>query len=173
MSRLEKATNIAIIIACLFLVGSLLRNYYISKELPPQLPQIQKGTVINLPVPNWGEGQTAVPTLVMVLSKECHFCNDSIPFYQKLTAVKNSTLQRLRLVAVLPDKQEDAEAYLNGNGIGVDAVLSMPVTNLGVQGTPTLLLLDAQNRMEEIWVGKMDESGESQVIERLKKATGL
>jgi hypothetical protein len=52
----------------------------------------------------------------------------------------------------------------------VDEVISMEVSKLGVRGTPTLLLLDWQNEVEELWAGKLNDSQESQVIERLKKA---
>jgi hypothetical protein len=171
MSRLEKATNVAIIVACLFLVGTLVRNYYLSRNSDlGAVPEVAKGTEIKLPVAAPGGQQPAVPTLVLALSKSCHFCAESVPFYQKLTAFKSSSPQGLRLVAVFPDKQEEAEAYLKGNGIGVDAVVSMPISNLGVRGTPTLLLLDGQNKLEEIWIGKQTDAEESQVIERLKKA---
>jgi hypothetical protein len=173
MTRLEKATNVAIIVACAFLVGTLVRNYYLSRNsdlsAPPVIP---KGTEIKLPIESPGGQQSAAPTLVLALSKSCRFCEESVPFYRKLTALKNSSPQGLRLVAVLPDKQEEAEAYLKGNGIGVDAVISMPISSLGLQGTPTLLLLDGQNKLEEIWVGKQSEADETQVIDRLKKACG-
>jgi hypothetical protein len=173
MSRLEKATNVAIIVACVFLVGTLVRNYYLSRNSDlGALPEIPKGTEIKLPIASPSGQQPAVPTLVLALSKNCRFCEESVPFYRKLAALKNSSPQGLRLVAVLPDKQEEAEAYLKGNGIVVDAVISMPMANLGVQGTPTLLLLDGQNKLEESWIGKQSDAQESQVIDRLKKACG-
>ncbi len=173
MTRLEKATNVAIIVACLFLVGTLVRNYYLSQNSDVSaLPEISKGTEIKLPTTSSSGQQSLVPTLVFALSKSCHFCEESVPFYQKLTAFKNSAPQGIRFVVVMPEKQEEAEAYLKGNGIGVDAVVSMQVSNLGVRGTPTLLLLDGQNKLEEMWVGKMNDAGESQVIDRLKKACG-
>jgi hypothetical protein len=87
-----------------------------------------------------------------------------------LTAFKNSSPQGLRMVAALPEKQEEAESYLKENGIEADEVISMEVTKLGVRGTPTLLLLDGQNKLEELWVGKLNDSQEAQMIERLKKA---
>jgi hypothetical protein len=43
------------------------------------------------------------------------------------------------------------------------------MSKLGVRGTPTLLLLDGQNKLGELWVGKSDASQESQVFERLNK----
>lgn len=168
MSRLEKLTNVAIIVACLALVGNLARNYYLSSRPKPRpAPEIAKGAVVKLP----GAASTIPqPTLVLALSKNCHFCQESVGFYQKLTAFKNSSPQGLRLVAVLPEKQEEAASYLKEHGIGADEVVSMEVTKLGVSGTPTLLLLDGQNKLEELWVGKLNDSQETQVIERLKKA---
>jgi hypothetical protein len=172
MSRLEKVTNVAIILACLFLIGNLARNYYISRRPNPQiLPDIQKGRVVKLPGAE-PTVQHAGPTLVLALSKNCRFCQESVGFYQKLTAFKNSSPQGLRLVAVLPEKQEEAASYLKEQGIGVDEVVSMPVSKLGVRGTPTLLLLDGQSKLEEAWVGKLNDSQEAQVIDRLKKACG-
>jgi hypothetical protein len=45
-----KATNAAIIVACVILVGSLARNYYLSRTPGPgDLPEIAKGEVVKLP----------------------------------------------------------------------------------------------------------------------------
>jgi hypothetical protein len=74
------------------------------------------------------------------------------------------------MVAVLPESKEEAESYLKEHNIGADAVVSMPVSKIGVSGTPTLLLLDGQQKLEEMWLGKLNESQEAEVMARLKKA---
>jgi len=148
MTRLEKATNVAIIMACVALVGNLAWNYYRgTRPLPPPPPEIAKGTEIKLP---GASPATPQPTLALALSKNCHFCQESVGFYQKLTAFKNSSPQGLRMVAVLPQSKEEAAGYLKEHGIGADEVISMEVTKLGVRGTPTLLLLDGQNKLVEM-----------------------
>jgi hypothetical protein len=174
MTKLEKVTNVAIILACAFLLGTLARNYYLSRQsaaprLPPEIP---KGAVVKLPGAESTGQQPATPTLVLALSKNCRFCHESVEFYQKLTAFKNSSPQELRLVAALPQSKEEAASYLKEQKIEVDEVISMEITKLGVRGTPTLLLLDGQNKLEELWVGKLSGEQESQVIDRLKKACG-
>lgn len=78
------------------------------------LPKIQKGTVIKL---TGDMPSSQQPTLVLVLSKNCHFCHESVGFYQKLTAFKNSSPQELRLVAVLPESKEGAESYIKEHDI--------------------------------------------------------
>jgi hypothetical protein len=90
---------------------------------------------------------------VLALSKDCHFCQESVGFYQRLTAFRNTSPQGLRMVAVLPQSKEESANYLKEHGIGADEVVSMEVSKLGVSETPTLLLLDGQNKLEEMWVG--------------------
>jgi len=167
MTRLEKTANAAVILACVAFVGTLAWNYLRSSRPDPRtLPELPKGTVVNLPGTAPSIPQ---PTLVLALSKNCHFCQESVGFYQKLAAFKNSSPQGLRMVAVLPQGKEEAASYLKEQGIEADEVISMEVSKLGLVGTPTLLLLDGQNKLEELWVGKLNESQESEVIERLKK----
>lgn len=173
MTRLEKTANVVIILTCVLVTGNLVRNYYLShKPNPRTAPDIPKGAVIKLTETNSGNRQPAVPSLVLVLSKNCRYCQESVGFYRKLMAFKNSSLQELRLVAVLPQSKEEAESYLKEQGVVVDELVSMPVSKLGVKGTPTLLLLNTQNQLEESWVAKLSDSQESQVMAQLKKVCG-
>jgi len=168
MTRLEKTANVAVILACAAFAGTLAWNYFRSSRPDPRtLPNLPKGTVVKLPGTAPANPQ---PTLVLALSKNCRFCEESVGFYQKLTAFKNSSPQGLRMVAVLPQNKEEAASYLKEQGIEADEVISMNMSKLGLMGTPTLLLLDGQNKLEESWIGKLNESQESEVIERLKKA---
>jgi hypothetical protein len=93
-----------------------------------------------------------------------------VPFYQKLAVFKNSSPARLQLATVMSEPKEEIEAYLKKHGIAADAVFSMPVSQIGVKGTPTLLLLDGQNKLVESWVGKLNSQEESEVIAQLQKA---
>jgi thiol-disulfide isomerase/thioredoxin len=171
MTKLDKAANIALIIASALLIGTLARNYYLSRKPDPNLELgIEKGEQVKFPGDAPADGQSAQATLVLALSTHCGFCQDSLPFYQKLAAFKNSSPARVRLATVMSEPKEEIEAYLKKNGIAADAVFSMPVAQMGVKGTPTLLLLDGQNKLIESWVGKLDGQGESDVIAHLQKA---
>jgi hypothetical protein len=171
MTRLDKVANVAIIIACLLLIGTLARNYYLSRIPDPSLELgVKKGEQVKLSGDAPADGQSAQATLVLALSTHCGFCQDSLPFYQKLAVFKNSSPARVRLATVMSEPKEEIEAYLKKHGIAADAVFSMPIAQIGVTGTPTLLLLDGQNKLIESWVGKLDSQGESEVIAQLKKA---
>jgi len=67
---------VAIILACVAVVGHLARNYYLnSRPVPGPTPEIAKGAVVKLP----GAATTSPqPTLVLALSKNCHFCQESV-----------------------------------------------------------------------------------------------
>lgn len=165
--RLEKLTNIAVLITCVVLVASLGHNFYLSHTMAAATSGIKHGQQIELP----GYSPTgAGPTLVMALSTRCHFCTASMPFYKKLTVFRRSTPGSLRVVAVLPESEGEAKAYLQQNGIAVDRVLPLPLEQIGVSGTPTLLLLDRQNKVDESWVGLLDEAQQAKVIETLEKS---
>jgi thiol-disulfide isomerase/thioredoxin len=170
MTRLDKAANISLIIACLLFIGVLARNYYLSRKPDPSVELgIEKGEQVELPGVASADRQSAAATLVLALSTNCDFCQASSPFYQKLATFKNSSPARVRLATVMSEPQEEIEAYLKKHGIAVDAVFSMPVTQIGVKGTPTLLLLDGQNKLIESWVGQLNDQEESEVIAALKK----
>jgi thiol-disulfide isomerase/thioredoxin len=170
MTRLDKAANVALIIACLFLIGTLARNYYLSRIPDPNFELgVKKGETVKIPEGASADRQSAPATLVLALSTHCGFCQASVPFYQKLAAFKNSAPARVRLAAVMSEPKEEIEAYLKKNSVSADAVFSMPVSQIGVNGTPTLLLLDGQNKLVESWVGKLNGQGESEVIGRLQK----
>jgi hypothetical protein len=170
MTRLDKAANIALIIACLFLIGTLARNYYLSRLPDPSVElAVKKGETVKLPEGASADGQSAPATLVLTLSTHCGFCQASLPFYQKLAVFKNSAPARVRLATVMSEPKEEIEAYLKEHGIAADAVFSMPISQIGAKGTPTLLLLDGQNKLIDSWVGKLNSQEESEVIGRLQK----
>src|SRR5262245_32577929 len=171
MTRLDKAANVALIIASLFLIVTLARNYYLSRQPDPNNELgVKKGELVKLPESAAADRQSAPATLVLALSTHCGFCQASVPFYQKLAVFKNSAPERVRLATVMTEPKEEIEAYIKKQGIAADAVFSMPVSQIGVKGTPTLLLLDGQNKLVESWVGKLNSQGESDVIAHLKKA---
>jgi hypothetical protein len=170
MTRLDKAANIALILACVLFIGHLARNYYLGRGAEQNLqPEIKTGEVVKLPGSDTVERQPASATLVMALSTHCGFCHASMPFYQKLSAFKNSSPVHMRLATVMPESKEEAEAYLKKYGIAADIVLSAPMSQVGVNGTPTLLLLDGENRLVRSWVGQLNNSQESEVVSQLQK----
>lgn len=160
--RLEITTNIAILSFSLAVGGLLARNYFQPK--PQQRPERKAlvGTKLRMPDVVWN---SSAKTVVLAISTQCHFCSDSIPFYQKLTQLAAG--KHTRIVGVLPQPEEESKRYLTGNRIAVAEVHRLSLGAVGIEGTPTVLIVDSEGRVTREWVGKLDAEGEKQVLSAL------
>ncbi len=164
--KIETVANVATIFVAGLLSVVLIKTYLLPAPssrgtlAPPSSEVAAVGTHLadQLPGVNWREnGQT----VVLALSTHCHFCTESAPFFRKLSekAGKN-----VKIVGVLPQPVAEGESYLNGNRVHVDQVKQISLANIGVSGTPTILLLDAHGVVTRSWVGKLQPQEEDQVL---------
>lgn len=157
----------AIIAVAILLGVVLVRTYLLKKganpKLPPAQTQIHKGTKVSVTGVDWTKNNQ---TLVLALSTGCHFCSESASFYQRLVNAK-STSKTFQLIAVLPQPESDGRRYLSGLGVELDQVKQAEFATFGVQGTPTILLVDQNGEVMDSWVGKLPEPQEQEVLGRL------
>ena len=122
------------------------------------------GTNVALPGFDWSESDK---TVVLALSSKCHFCSESAPFYQRLNdEVAQHT--GARLIAVFPQEVGEAKQYLSALGVKIGDVRNATLNSIGVNGTPTLVIIDSKGRVEQSWVGKLSPEREAEVISRVK-----
>ena len=165
--KIEVAANIALIVVCLLLGVILLKNHLLPKTTetvqagvgPSRTPNVSSLNV------DWKQSEL---TLVLALSTECHFCTESSPFYRQLTKERNS----VRIVAVLPQEISESKKYLDDLGIKVDEVRQTSLPAIGVEGTPTLILVDMGGVVKNTWHGKLSRTQESLVLSRLAAQIG-
>lgn len=160
--RLEAAAYVSIIILALVTSSVLIKRYWVGAAGATRDPHVAAGTKVSLP----GVRFDGRPTLVMALSTTCRFCKESAGFYRRL-AEEASRQGGVRLVAVLPQPAGEARQYLDGLGVGVEAVES-PLESVGASVTPTLILVDEAGVVRRSWVGKLPEREEEDVIGHLK-----
>jgi len=72
-----------------------------------------------------------------------------------------------RLIAVFPQPVDVGKKYLNDLGVAVDDVKQAQLNSIGVQGTPTLLLINKDGVVVNAWRGKLPADKEREVIARL------
>ena len=171
--KIEVAANIAIVLVAILLSAILVRSYLVAPSgreemVPPVQTQraIRNGDPINLHGIDW---QKNGRTLLMALSTTCHFCTESGPFYQRLSKNRGDT----NLVAVLPQDVSESQGYLKNLGVEVDEVKQVSLSDLGLRGTPTLILVDEGGKVLNTWVGVLRPDGENQLLDglRLKRAS--
>jgi hypothetical protein len=166
--RIELVANVAIIIAAVLLAALTANKFFFSPGSGSTAQAVTSqgvkvGDKVALPDFNWAQSER---TLVVALSTNCHFCTESAPFYQRVAAeiLKH---RRTRLVTVVPQSVEVGRKYLDELGVAIDDVRQSPLNAVGVRGTPTLILVDKEGIARRVWVGKLPDGAQSEVISQL------
>jgi thioredoxin-related protein len=159
MKYLDRVANVAVIVAVAVFLVLAARGEFSRRTSPsPHAADALVGTKISLPgilFPAQND------TLILGISKTCHFCKDSLPWYKDLTVRLQG---KVNVVAVLPQAQTEAENYLRGEGLSGTQVISANLDKIGVYATPTLLLVDNTGKVKSAWVGKQDDAGQQKVL---------
>lgn len=164
---IETGANVATIILAAVLGVAVLRG-----ELVQPAPAIAATSATRQPVSpkvgmdltrtelgvNWAANKR---TLVLGLQTGCHFCTDSAPFFQKLTG---AAAGKTKILAILPQTVDESEQYLAKLSVRVDDVKSAPLSEIAVAGTPTLLLVDDKGIVKNVWVGKLPDNRQAEVL---------
>lgn len=166
-SSLDTVANIAIILVCAIAAFVLIRNQFFPPRPPGAPPQVEKGE-------RFEQLKAVVPAgsqkaLVVAVSPTCHFCNDSMPFYKRLIDERNQKGSPVKFVAAVPSEQakaEEAQKFASA-GAQPDSMVHLDFSSIKVPGTPTLLLVDNNGKVLDVWVGKQDEKGEKDILEVL------
>lgn len=160
----EIGSNVAIILVAVLLGYFLIGRFMAPPAAAPQQERsvIQPGTTIPMKNVDWSKSDRS---LLMVLSTACHFCTESMPFYQKLIE-RNAQAGSLRLIAALPQEVSDATKYLTGQNVTVDEVVKAEPGEALVRGTPTLILVNKDGVVLDTWVGKLTAEKENEVLTR-------
>lgn len=163
--KLEVGTNLAIIIVACMLGVVLVKNHLFKTPSAgigekQSANQLVSGTRLSSLDVDWKQNRQ---TLLLAISSTCHFCTDSAPFYKRLVKSKEGT----RIVAVLPQPIQDGQEYLKRLGVSVDELRQLDLNSIGVQGTPTVLLVDNFGVVKNSWFGKLQPDQEESVINAL------
>jgi hypothetical protein len=164
MRHLERITYIALLVTCLIASAVLVRNNFFARGSATSGPKI--GARVAIPSLSWAPPDTYV---VLALSSRCRFCLESVPFYQSLSSWKERKHADLKLVVVSAEPTGVTETFLRSNRITVDAVVSYPLQNLGISGTPTLMIVDSGGILRAVHDGKLEPNDQAEVIARLEK----
>lgn len=161
--KLDIATNIALVIVAVIASAVLVRNYLLSRpgrDLPPQIAVGEKFSLTGVDWEGYGN------TLVIALAPGCDSCSESAPFYRRLTA--ELPRQRVHITAVLPESVEQGRQYLRSLDVDVSDVRQGSFQALKIRGTPTLILVDQQGVVLNVWLGRFPPEKEQQVIDTIR-----
>jgi peroxiredoxin len=100
-------------------------------------------------------------TLVMALKIGCGFCEESIPFYNRLAGLQMANTQ---FIAVFPDNPAEVSTFVEKHSLTIRTLAGVQLRGLGISGTPTLILVDNKKAIIKAWSGKLSPEGEEQLI---------
>lgn len=165
--KLEFVANCAVIALACVVGYAVLRTYVFKQQGSARLdPPAASYRLQGL------EGAFSVgkrPTLVLALREGCSYCEASVPFYQGLAQRESSSGLRCSLLAILPDSGRTAKAFMRSEGLAIPTLPEIPLPPLGIQATPTLLLLDARGNVVRSWVGELSRRQREDVVAAVSK----
>ncbi len=92
-----------------------------------------------------------------------------MPFYRKLADLEKSNQIDAHLIAVFPDDPAAVRQLVQTQQLAVEAFPGIELSQVKVEGTPTLLLVDQQGRVSKVWIGELAAAGEAEVIAAISK----
>ena len=107
---------------------------------------------------------------MLALNANCHYCEDSVPFYQNLAAAIRQGKERVDAVALFPNEAETVRQFTAHEGMTMRSVPGVPLEKLRINATPTVILVNNQGWVERSWVGILTPRQENDL---LKLAAGL
>ncbi len=164
-ARLEAVANVTVIMVALAVGYVVLRGWLAAPGASVSVPT--RAELVNVASIDWSHYRRS---LVLVLNVGCHYCRDSVPFYQRLARTHSQRDNPVQLVAVFPNDVEAVRRLMNQEGLAIRSVAEVPLETLGVVATPTVLLVDGNGRLERFWVGVLTPRQE---LEVLQAATGF
>jgi hypothetical protein len=173
MKGLEKIANLALILAAGAVIAGTLYDrlpIHNSSSVQPAHPMAER--LLNKPftLPSGVAGGKAT-TLLLFVSKSCHFCSESMPFYERLATMERGSPE-LAIIGLVPSEREtraDGLNYFGEHNIALSAVEAVPFQKLPVPSTPTIVVLDASGVARAIWVGRLTPDRENEVIAKIHR----
>ena len=111
-------------------------------------------------------GKEEEDVLILALNLMCSWCMDSYSFYRTIIEHIESAGSPLSVIASVDTSSSLAvqRIHLEAAGVFADSVMACPLRAAGVSSVPTVVHLDKQGSVRNVWTGFL---GDAQQIELL------
>ena len=124
-TKIETAANIIVILVAVVVGSIFLKDRFFSTPSEPN--EVKVGDKLtNLEGWDWSAHEQ---TLVLGLRKGCHFCEDSAPFYQRLTTQQQGG-SSYAILAVFSDTADAVKEVAQSEGLRIHALAGVPFEKL-------------------------------------------
>src|ERR1700694_2276034 len=163
---LEIATNAAVLIVALLIISVFVGAYFV-KTSPKPRPDagLRVGQTFS---PVAGVNYNDAPkTLLIAMSTQCSYCAASMPFYKKLVDSQHGDHPATHVVGILPGSEQEIREFVQQQQLNIDTKVA-DLRGLGLNATPTMVLVDSHGKILNFWIGKLSPESEAEVL----KGTG-
>lgn len=151
--KIETLTNVIIIVAALGVLLSVGKYFLDSSNLSKETKSPEIGTLVKI---EGFDSSKAEANILFVMQKGGHFCEESMEYFQRITAQKKGN--KFGFYAVFPPRDTEVKTYLNGYGFTEVGILNKELSDLDVRGTPTVIITNRKGEIIAKWVGKLSDS---------------
>lgn len=117
-------------------------------------------------LPNQNAHDRSARYVVIAISPGCPFCSNSASFYRQLVS-RAARRPDVRIIALMPPNRSLDSAYVKAEGMTFTEFRYEPLEQLGIEGTPTLLIVDAAGRVIHSWEGQLNEAARADAMDEV------
>lgn len=166
MKVLEAASYVALIIVCLLGAFKLVQfhpNRTVSSQSSPATLQAMEEAPASVSGKVPVDFASRREWVVFVLSTQCHFCAESLPFHEDLLKLAGKS-DDIGSVALFPQNRQEVDLYEATHALHpMVTVTDVHLADLSVRGTPTLLIVDQHGKVLKHWIGLLPQNQEIEV----------
>ena len=152
----------AVHVLLLFVLGLFLHFHLIKSDRTavPVLAQGDGAEIIQKCLGKEGED-----VLILALNPTCPWCRDSYPFYRTIIEHIASSGDPLSVIASVDTSSSVAvqQIHLEAAGVFADSVMACPLRAAGVSGVPTVVHLDRQGSVRNVWTGFLGDAQQKEL----------
>lgn len=171
--NLEIGTNLAVLVSCIVLTVFVIKSRSAAPYNTPVLTNTIPGGVKGgdtFPAIEGIKFDATDRTLILALNTGCHFCEESIPFYKRLP-LNPSRTAGTQIVAIFPNKTDEARKFFTAANLEFPVVGGQDFAKLGIEGTPTLVLLSHDGKVRKVWRGELSLGDQKKVLSAVATGT--
>ncbi len=159
-TKLEAIANVTVIVLALLIGYSILSAKVSLRRIPRA---VMAGDHLGgVPEIDWNQHRR---TLILALNTGCHYCQDSVPFYQKLAQAQRPGSKDLQLVAAFPNTAKMVGQFSQQEEFNMRSVAGVSFEKLRVNSTPTLILVNQDGQVEKVWFGILTAKQEMDLLQ--------
>ncbi|HEV8368246.1 MAG TPA: rhodanese-like domain-containing protein [Pyrinomonadaceae bacterium] len=154
---------LGIFAASLIVIAILVKGYFRPGLVDETTQAVKVGTSLSNLEVDWKRKQK---TLVIAMQRGCQHSTESFPFYRRV-AEQSQVWADVQLIALFPESVFDDATYLAERNLKVDEIRQASLSSIGIEATPTLMIVDDLGSVEAVWSGQLDSTEEEKVVSRL------